>query len=67
MAYRRFKVMALGALLAAIEMDLTVAYVEAVDYQVRDIAAFKNSAHDAIPVHLWLKHADLSHKPEPSA
>ncbi len=44
------KVLALGALLAALERDLPVAYLEAIAYEVADTAA----AAKPNLVHVWL-------------
>ncbi|MFM0386771.1 hypothetical protein [Paraburkholderia dipogonis] len=56
------KVMALGALMAALERDLPVAYLEAIGYNFADLP--ESGQPDPFLVHLWLE-GDVYPQPRP--
>jgi hypothetical protein len=49
------KLLSLGALLAALERDFPVVYVEALEYKVDFAALERQRTQPGILVHLWLK------------
>lgn len=57
------KVMALGALMAALERDLPVAYLEAMAYDLAESAPTESESSDL--VHLWLE-GDVYPQPRPA-
>ena len=62
------KTLAIGALMAAIEYDLPVRYVEAVSYEVKWDRVDEAQAAPSIPIHVWLtgdSNAAASNKQEP--
>jgi hypothetical protein len=48
------KTLAIGALLAAIEHDLPVRYVEAVSYEVKWALVEDEQDTSGMPIHVWL-------------
>jgi len=56
------KVMALGALMAALERDLPVAYLEAIGYQFEGLAATEEAAD---MIHIWLE-GEVYPQPRPA-
>ncbi|MCY3810627.1 MAG: hypothetical protein OXH15_02405, partial [Gammaproteobacteria bacterium] len=56
------KVMALGALMAALERDLPVAHIEPISYQIND--ALPTAVTDPDIIHIWLE-GDVYPSPRP--
>ena len=56
------KVMALGALLAALERDLPVAYLEAIGYEIESSTAGEEPVD---VIHIWLE-GDVYPQPRPA-
>ena len=59
------KIMAIGALMAALERDLPVAYLESIDYELADSVPAVSAAPNLL--HIWLEGDVYPHTPATSA